>query len=121
MSTVSFTTTRATRQPQHERSDYGPDRRVLWQWWWSWRIAPGVLWAPNEAQGQRCSKPNTTACLASAPALPHPSGKKPLDVVQHYLVVVGFREDRTVLTKLTRSMGCALRGASKDNVQLRPH
>ena len=72
-------------------------------------------------KGPRCSKPNTTACLASAPALPHPSGKKPLDVVQHYLVIIGFREDRTVLTKLTRSVGCALRGASKDNVQLRPH
>jgi hypothetical protein len=56
--------------------------------------------------------------LALAPALLHPSGKKPLDVVQHYLVVVGFREDRTVLTKLTRSMGCALRGASKDAEEL---
>jgi hypothetical protein len=31
-----------TDQHQHERSDYDPDQRVLWQWWWSWRIAHGA-------------------------------------------------------------------------------
>ncbi len=51
---------------------------------------------PTRPKGQWCSKPNTTACLASAPALPHPSGKKPLDVVQHYLVVVGFHESDAI-------------------------
>src|SRR3984893_9109162 len=32
-----------TDQHQHERSDYDPDQRVLWQWWWwSRRIAHGA-------------------------------------------------------------------------------
>jgi hypothetical protein len=121
LSTVSFTTIRATRKPNTSAAttiqidafcSSGGGRGVSPQ---------ASFGLPTRPKGQRCSKPNTAACLASAPALPHPSGKKQLDVVQHYLVVVGFREDRTVLTKLTRSMGCALRGASKDNVQLRPH
>ena len=54
-------------------------------------------------------------------SFPCPSGEKPLDVVQDQLMVIGLREDRAVLTKLTRSMGCALRSTRKDNVQLRAH
>ena len=64
---------------------------------------------------------STRPLLGSPPVLLRPSGEKTLDVVQRYLVIVGFREDRTVLTKLTRSMGCALRGASKDNVYFRAY
>ena len=78
-----------------------------------------VFKAPKEAQGQPCSAPRPL--LRSPPVLLRPSSEKTFDVIQRYLVIVGFREDRTVLTKLTRSMGCALRGASKDNVQLRLH
>jgi hypothetical protein len=70
--------------------------------------------------GQPCSAPHDL-CLGSPPVLLRPSSEKTFDVVQRYLVVVGFREDRTVLTQLTRSIGGALRSARKDNVQLRAH
>src|SRR3984893_6219733 len=35
----------STDQHQHECSDYEPDQRVLWQWWWSRRIAHGGPWS----------------------------------------------------------------------------
>jgi hypothetical protein len=36
----------STDQHQDERSNYDPDQRVLWQWWWrSRRIAHGASWS----------------------------------------------------------------------------
>jgi hypothetical protein len=69
-------------------------------------------------QPSRMGRPKGRRCyeLRSPPALMRPSREKPLNVVLHELVVVGFREDWAVLTKLTCSMGCALRGARKDSV-----
>jgi hypothetical protein len=57
-----------TDQHQHERSNYDPDQRVLWQWWWSRRIAHSVTCIPNEAQGVDGLKSNTTACWHHLPA-----------------------------------------------------
>src|SRR5258708_32691234 len=82
----------------------------------------GVTELRKPGRWRRRPRNASANCIVASPsALLCPSGEKPLDVVQDQLVVIGLREDRAVLTKLTRSMGCALRGASKDNVQLRPH
>jgi hypothetical protein len=98
VSTVSFTTTRAARQAS-TRAQRLPDQR-RYGGSGGRVIAHGrlssIFRARNEVERPTMLKPNTTAAGGQLRSCWRPSGEKPLDPMQHALVVI-------------RPAGCAMR------------